>query len=366
MIHRKFLKPVAALLFAATVISVLPACSKQKEDELIAVDAADNTINYELVPTQRGDVVKTKKLSCVYKKNEEQEVFFPVSGKLVDRVYVREGDSVKKGDLLAELSSGNLSREIERLEYQIKKNTLLSGYADEEQNIDLQVAWLDYLYGTGQSSADKERLDKRLENLNKSTQSKKESYADTLEFDKKKLAQLKKEYSESRIYAAFDGTVKFIEDHLEGSTSNIETRVMTIVDNEEGYFETSEVYNPDLFPEGVPVNMTISVGTAKGDYALLPLDRDNWDKTMKFSVYIGDADNITADTRGEIKISEASSENVLYVPKRCVYQAGEQYYVYIVNEDGFREVLYVETGLFGDDRVEITGGLNEGDMVIKR
>ncbi len=355
------------MLISVLVLSIgAVSCGKKEEEPLIVIDSGNDTIDYELVTCTKGDVVLTARIAAQYKKNSEQEVYFPVSGKYVDKVYVREGDVVKKGDLLAELSAGNIQGEIARLKYQIKRNELLNGYADEEYLIDMQYQWLNYIYMTGQSAKDKERLDTSLENLKKQTDSKKENYGDSLEFDKKKLASLNAEYSASRVYAEFDGTVKFIADNLEGSTSNISKLAMTIVDNEEGYFASSDLKYKDMFKEGEPVPMRITVGNGKGDYRLIPADIENWDKYMKFYVFEGDVENLTADVTGDIIVTVDQRTDVLNVPSRCVYRAGKEFYVYVINEDGLRDACFVKVGLMGDDRVEILEGLKEGDSVIKR
>ncbi len=346
----------------------LAGCGKKEEEKLIVVESGEATIDYELIAVVRGDVVKTVRIPCTYKKNREQEVFFPVSGKLVDRVYVREGDTVKRGDLLVELSAGNLSDQIKELEYRIERNELLKSYIPDEKQIDLQIIWLNYLYGSGKSEEDAERRDENLKNLDKNVASQVTNYDDQLEFDRKKLESLKAEYAASRIYAKFNGTVKFVADNLEGSTSNIETLVMTLVDDQEGYFETSNNEYSYIFGKDEIVEMAVGYGSTKSDFQIVPLNYDKWEENgkMTFSVHAGDIEGIAADSTGEIRPVLEERDDVLTLPKSCVYKAGDDFYVYIVNEDGIREVKFVTTGLFGDEKVEITGGIEEGEMVIRR
>ena len=57
-------------------------------------------------------------------------------------------------------------------------------------------------------------------------------------------------------------------------------------------------------------------------------------------------------------------KNVLSLPKGAIYYADGKPYVYILDENSYRQINWVDIGLIGDDRVEITGGLSEGDMVV--
>ena len=59
-------------------------------------------------------------------------------------------------------------------------------------------------------------------------------------------------------------------------------------------------------------------------------------------------------------------EQVLFLPKKAVNKADDKYYVYVADENGMRQVKWIEVGVFGDNLVEIVGGLEEGDKVIQR
>ncbi len=357
-------KKTTALLLAATVI--LAGCGKKEEEPLVVVDSGEDTIDYELVPCVRDDVILTETIPCTYKKNMEQEVYFPVSGKYVDKVYVRVGDKVRKGDLLVELSSSDITDQIEDLEYRIARNELLKTYIPREQEIDEQTVWLNYLFGSGRSEDDAKRRDENLENIQKRVDSQNQGYDDTLEFDRLKLQSLKNEYASGRVFASFDGTVKYVADDLEGSTSNVETLVMTLVDDKEGYFETSNNEYADSFKEGGSYDLTVGYGSTRINFVITPQDMDKWEKKMYFAILDGDSEGLAADASGEIHPVIDQRTNVLSLPKNCVNRAGDEFYVYVVNDDGFRDVKFVTTGLFGDENVEILGGLQEGDTVIRR
>ena len=55
---------------------------------------------------------------------------------------------------------------------------------------------------------------------------------------------------------------------------------------------------------------------------------------------------------------------MLTLPLSAVYHADGKPYVYVLDENDFRQIVWIETGLVGDEKVEILSGLNEGDKVV--
>lgn len=362
---KKTLKPVKKILaLALSAAFCLGACAAPEEEPVIILEEGDDSLDYVLVTCTLDDIVATKKMECVYKKDDEQEVYFPVSGKVIDKVYVDVGTEVKKGDILAELDIGTLKADIAYYEYSIRKNTLLLGYVDEEESLMVQDYLLNFYIRNTMSG---EMLTESVERLKEQNDQKRQSYNDTLEFDRRKLAQLKKELAQSTVTAEFDGKVSEIIDKLEGSTSNVEKCIMKIVDNSEGYFETKQPDVAQYFSEGVPVQMRIITGSGKGDYELVPDDMENWGETQRFRIFSGDnAEELEAGVKGDITFPVEKKENVLCLPKDCIYKAGSDSYVYVLDDDGMRQVKWIVTGLEGDEKVEIVSGLENGEKVIKR
>ncbi len=343
-------------------------CSKTVEDtpELM-LEQGDEAVDYSLVECVYGDVEEKITVKCEYKKHGEQEVYFPVSGKLIDRVYVKEGDSVSAGDVLVELSVGDLESRIKDLEYSIARNRLLLGYLDEQQKLDEDSRYYNLVL-TGQVDEDrKEEYDEQLERSRKQYEQRRNGYRDSIEFDEAKLRNLKAELSSSRVYAKFNGKVSKVTDRLAGSTSNKEKCIMTIVDDEEGYFEASSKDAEGYFHEGEAVYMKVISGKGKGEYELLPLNMDNWGDSMYFSILSGDsAESLDAGVKGDITVVTQSKKNVLCLPSECIHPAGDDSYVYILNENGQREAAWIVTGISGGGVTEIVSGLKEGDKVIRR
>lgn len=355
------LRGICALAAAA----LLCGCAGQEEpDDIVGIETDEEGISYEFGEAQVTDVVCTQRVTCKFRQMDEQEVSFPMGGRRVDRLYVAEGDKVKKGQLLAELSSLELERRIEDLEYGIQRNQLRLEYLDANEDIAVSSLWVDYLYGSGQG-AGKEALDQRVEQLKEGNRYTREDLSDTIEMDRKELEELKQELASSRVYAGMDGVIYDLKENLVGSTSQMGEVIMTVMDTSVSLYEAQAPALAGYFKEGEPVSMTISFGDGAGNYLLLPWKMDQWGDTQIFEVSEGPEQAATeVGTSGIITVVTDSRQNVLAVPTAAVKNAGEKHYVYVLGEDEVREMRWVETGLFGDSLVEILDGLEEGEKVI--
>ncbi len=362
-------KLVTGLLACVTAVGMAftTSCTTEEEPPLITVESGDDTLDYSFVTCVRDDLYSVVAIKCEYSKNAEQEVYFPVSGKKIDKVYVNIGDEVKKGDVLASLNIGSLKTDIEDLEYSIKRNELLLGYVSEQESLDMQSVYLDFAYGGGFAQGNEEYKDNRLKSITEGNDRTEQGYNDTLEFDKRKLSKLKKDYSDSMVYADFDGTVSYVADGLEGSTTNIEKCIMRIIDNEEGYFETEASDYVSYFSEGEKLDMKVLFGDGKGEYELLPMNMDQWGDKQYFSIASGEKTaELGAGSRGEIYIVTDERKDALCIPVNTVRYAGDDSYVYVINDSGLRDVRWITTGIEYDGKVEVTSGLEEGEKVITR
>lgn len=354
---------------ACTVVALLACGCGQagEETNIVVVDHEDAGVAYDFGVAEIGDVIKTQKTKCTYRQMNGQEVSFSTSGKLINKVYVEEGQSVKKGDLLAELSAGDLDRQIETLKYNIARNELLLGYTDINEEYELSGHWVNYLYFTGMSDWDKENLDNNLENTKKNYRYQREDCTDALTLDRQKLETLQNEVRSSRAYASMDGVVYNLKERLEGSTSKKDEVIMTIMDTSECLFEIEAPELAQYFHEGETVEMSIAYGTGAGTYELVPWDMANWQDTQQFVVFDGpDSAVIEVGTSGTMLVVTGKKTNVLCVPADTVFSADGKAYVYVLGADNMREVKWVETGLYGDSTVEILDGLAEGDKVIRK
>jgi len=356
-----------ALLFVLSGTSLFGCGKETPVEETVQLSAEEKVVNYDTVTVERRDVVRTKDLTVKYSQTTDQKVSFSVGGKRIDKLYVRVGDTVKPGDLLAELSIGNLEEDIARLEYEISRAELQKSYLATQEEFDLESSYHTFVYNTPKEEDDIKDKDKRDEQINENYRYSREDYDDELEMDRMELESLKSQLSSSRLYATMSGTVLSIADDVEGSTAQKDKVIMTIIDGTSGMFVAEEPDYVSYFHEDEIIPLSINYGTAKGEYEVMPLNMSTWDDKQYFYIVDGpENDGIEVDSTATIHVTLGEKENVLCVPVGAVYSADDKSYVYVPDEDGFKSIKWVKIGLEGNDYIEITEGLSEGETIVRR
>ena len=358
-----------ALACLTLVCMAISGCGQaQEEDEgIIVVEQEAEPVVYDMAVVMPGDVQKTQRIRCTYQQLNDESLSFGISGISVKKVYVQEGDVVEKGQVLAELSSADRQEDIARLEYQIARNQLQMDYIQINEDYEISSLWLNYLYQSGKSQEEKQRLEDNVARVQQNYSYTREDYEDAIALDMLQLEQLQREASASRLVAGISGTVSFIKDELEGSTSVRGEEVMTIIDGSECLFMAQEPEFAFCFKEGEEVYMEITSGSGAGKYSLLPHDMEQWGEQQLFTLTeSGSNATIEVGTMGFIVVTEDQRSQVLCVPTAAVHSAEGRDYVYVLGADQMREVKWIETGLYGDSMVEVLSGLTEGERVILR
>ena len=93
-----------------------------KEEEVLAPPLIEPPeITYETLEATRGTIEKKITAGGNFVSIEQGNMFFKNRGGRLKKVYVKVGDIVEKGDLLAELDSGDLENQIKQQKIHLKK-----------------------------------------------------------------------------------------------------------------------------------------------------------------------------------------------------------------------------------------------------
>lgn len=370
-IDRRIQKKGAEIL--AAVITVLAGlyctgCSDagtEEKNTLIIAEAEAEVPEYSLAAATVGDVFCTEHVKCTYLQVKDQEISFSVSGRRVSKVAVKEGDSVSKGQLLAELDSSQWESRIEELEYKIERNRILLEQSKLTEDYEISAKWLQYIYRSGGSKEEESNVKDSVARLQEDYQLMRREYQDVIDLDTLELEKLKEQIAIGSVYAGMDGVISWQKSNLEGSTCAKDEVVMKIIDSSECLFMVEGAEYAAWFQEGVPVDVSITSGTGAGRYQLLPYQMEEWGDQLTFSLAEEYKDSvIEVGAAGNISVVREYRSQVLTVPPRAVHKAENKYYVYVVGTDGMREVQWIETGLHGDEAVEVISGLEPGEKVI--
>ncbi len=306
-----------------------------KEEEILEPPLVESTAVTYSVHTATRDTIETRvAVTGYFQYTKQQPLYFTYRGGRLDRILVTYGDVVKKGQVLAELDTGNLELEIEQQSIRLKK---------------VKLQYQRYLtLGSDKFQRDMALLDIQLEEI--------------------KLRSLNEELRRAQLTSPMVGVVVYIGKYFPGDFVNAYTTLIQVADPSElmvAYkgFEASE------FPLGTRVRIDLRGNRFDGEVIYTPLHMPpDASEALRDTIFVG-LDETPADvSSGEaatiIRVL-ARKEDVIVLPRHLVRKYMDHSFVYIL-EDGIKKERNVEIGLQTHTEVEIVKGIEAGDQVIER
>lgn len=346
---------VAALMF--TGCGLLPAEKSTRKMPVEKTDTEERTISTAIV--ERGDVTDCITAECVYGSQKSESLSFNTGNEPILGIYVKEGDAVYAGELLAEIATGTLDDEIEECKRICKQTDTDLAYYTQKLAFETERQQIAKRYGrkfetkTLDDLADKKAV---------------------LEGEKKvadlRLAEAEKQLKGRRLVASFDGVVTYLRPMRMWERSNTQTFIiirsadtgfMTSLDDVYG-FSVGEMYQLESGNDIIPCTLaSVTESTTVKDRSnliFIPLEAGL---------------EIEDGTRAYVKIFRQEAKGVLFIPTDAVRTIGGRTAVYVQNSDGMREIRYIEIGLSVKglpekslNRTEVISGLSEGEIIIIR
>ncbi|WP_411765927.1 efflux RND transporter periplasmic adaptor subunit [Winogradskyella sp. A3E31] len=264
---------------------------------------------------------------------------------ILTNVYVKEGQKVSKGQLLAKIDDGGLSQQVAQLQIQaeLAKTTFERQKRLWDQNIGSEIQYL--------------------------------QAKSTYESQQEAVNQLKQQIAKTRVNAPFAGTIDDVITEQGNVVAAGQSPLMRIVNLDNMYIETDvpERYVSDVVTgKSVRVNLpvlgeTIDAKIRQTSDFINPANRT-------FKVEIGIPNNnktIKPNLTARLKINDYTNENALLIPQSVISENAEgEQYVYVVSNKGSDGIgkatrVIVETGRQQGDVIEILSGLEEGAEIIK-
>ncbi len=350
-------------LLSIALLLLLTACSSEEQVKKVQIDAAEtNDKGYELVDCSRQDIREELTASLTYSVTKSENYSFSVKNKIVEFVYVKKGDTVKKGDVLAVLESEDLDSKLRDLKFELEGEQLNLKHTIETRDNAIETEEYMYLY-TKMTDEDTKARDEAVESINKSYESTIKSIEDQITITTMKIEDVEQEYKDSRLVAGFDGIVSFCKTTLEGNIANVGEEVIRIYEPSTCLLISSNADMAEYFEEGVNYEMKIGTGSAERLYTVTPCNLEDWGEKLYFSL-VEATSAIAVGDYGKVTIVTAQKENVLSVPSSAVHKSGKDRYVYYLDDKGVKRMKWVKIGLVGKEYTEIVEGLSEGEYII--
>lgn len=295
--------------------------------ELAVIDRTPyEKLSYETVQAQRGDLEPelTLKLKA---EGFERITYDAVSDELqLDTVHVTVGDRVEKGDVLVSFQSESIQQVIDEYEEQRTQNQLLIDHYTRLMQIDSSV---DY-------SEDISRLreDAQVAAL-------------YVEEAKERLARY-------QIVAEESGTITAMDNYLQNGSFVPGRNLITQVTGTGKY----EADRPEGYEFTVGETHTATVGAVSYELQVAEITEDKVIFTP-----VSDMSSVSEEDTLLMTITLPSLTDVVYVEAAAVHEADGMYFVYVQDENGYRDAVKVTVGNKVAQYMVITEGLSGGEKV---
>ena len=285
---------------------------------------------YSLRKVIRGDIKRTFTGTCTVTSFGGEKYAFEVGGCKLKSDFIRDGQQVKAGDVLATL--------------------------DVEGGI--------------------ETINEKLQSADLTKQEK-----DELRKKKQALEEIKDQSELLVIRSNIDGTVKYVNKKYvtTANPKEVEAGVIMAVVEPDSISCAQGVMNCDRneagkYTIGVNSKVTLRYDSSKEKITFdanivgTSSSISGMSDTVTFFIDLSNApEGVKVGDRLSVAFEEDADKqaiNVLKVPINTVYSFGGRSFVYVLDSQGLRRECYVELGISDDNFYEIKSGLDEGDEII--
>lgn len=357
-----------------------------KEEEVLAPPIKEPPkIVYNILEVKKGTFeLKTTGTGYLVSAMQKDLFFGNVSGRLKG-IYVRTGDIVEKGTLLADLISDDLEEQLQHKEIALKKAKLNmdqiknSSYSEIEilenklallkENLHVMQE-IEIAYTPSEIESIKNQI-KEQEAVLKNKKNTSEISIQIAENDIKdielQVESLKKKLNDLEILSPVDGVVDYIIDAKEGDNIDTYRTVVRVADPNNLQIQYTG-NNVNDFELGMEVNITVSGNHITGKVIATPSNMPaDADEKTRNSVRISMdkiPENVRIGETADISLVRLKKEGVIVVPKSLLRTDKARTYVHVL-ENNTRQERDVELGSENITEVVIEKGLSEGDKIIR-
>lgn len=336
--HKRTIKliMIAALSLSLTGCSLLPA----EEEALLPPLVKPPQENYRTVEVRKGDIAKEIKGNGNLESYSSESAKFTAEGGRVKEVLVKQGDTVRKGDVLLQLDVGDMDINLKQHELNMIRSRQALNAARQSGDADsIAIAELQY------------------------------------DIDKIKYDRLLAAFNGKQLVAGIDGQITYLAPMEPGALVAPHETLVMISDPAKLRIAFQAGTSPDvaLVSVGQRVEIelrdkTIVEGKVSQTPSSAPLTDDPVLKERNSKMIYVDADQLPAEVEiGDsvgIRVLLQDKQDTLIIPRSGLRNYLGRSFVRILEDgDKIREID-VESGITSSTEVEITAGLEEGMMVV--
>lgn len=338
-------RTIKALALASSLI-FLTGCNEAVEKELvIPSNNPYSKIEYETATAQKGDM--TPEFQIALTQSALVYYNYTVEGEELEleKINVSVGDYVKAGQELVSFKSDELEKKVKKLEDNVEQNKLLLEHVKRQKAINVD---------------EKDTTDEMNKTLRESYDNKIKLLEDDIALSEIYLSEGRRELSQCKVTAKADGTITFISNALINGIIVSGAQIMTETSGDVNFYaEITEDYEfevGDVFVAESP-KMDCEVQVTE------IVDNEGRSKTVYFAPVSADVVYVSGE-KFVVNIKKENLKNVVYVDEKTLYKdKNGQLYVYVLSEDGYREVRFVDVSTTFNGMAIISKGLEGGEEV---
>ncbi len=271
-------------------------------------------------------------------------VIYPEYSGVLTKVYVKEGQNVRKGQSLAKIDDGGLSQQLAQMQIQadLAKTTFERQERLWNQKIGSEIQYLQA----------------------------KSNY----EAQQKAIGQMQQQIGKTIVRAPFSGTIDDVITEQGTVVGPGQSQLFRLVNLDDMYIETDvpESYLPNVTNgKDVEINFPVlgKTMTAKVRQAGSFINPAN--RTFKVEVAVPNKDkSIKPNLTAKLKINDYTNENAILIPQSIISEnaKGEQYVYTITSKNdsiATAKRVIIKTGKTEGDFIEVISGLENGNQIIE-
>lgn len=296
----------------------------------------------------------------------EEVIIYPKVSSRLFEIRFSEGDSVKKGEVVAVLDHRDMDAQIASIKAQIsvakaKLESAMANFKNAENERKRYRSLVNEGYATTQQLETKETayLQARSEvSLSKAT----------IEQYRAELQKQQVMLSEYFLESPMEGKVMEDYSHSEGNMITPSTPVLHIaqVDELKAVIKAPQV-RAVLFHEGMDAELEVESlpdMKFKGKISMISPMVDSSSRTSTLEVSVENKEGLLKPGMfSKVFIIEEEVENAIVIPLEAVVEESGQKFVFRVTE-GVAHKVNIQPGIEMDRQLQVREGLNEGDLVI--
>jgi RND family efflux transporter MFP subunit len=276
---------------------------------------------------------------------KQNVIVYPEMSGLLSSVFVKEGQYVSKGQLLAKIDDGGLGQQVAQL--QIQANLAKTTFERQER------LW-------------NQKIGSEIEYLQS-----KSNY----EGQQKAVSQTQSQLAKTEVRAPFSGIIDDIITDQGTVVAPGQSEILRIVNLNDMYIETDvpESYLPSItknkkvIVEFPVLGKTVEAFIRQAGNFINPANR-----TFKVEIAVPNNDkSIKPNLTARLKINDYTNEKTFLIPQSIISENAEgQQYVYVVtdkknNNEGKAKKVIIKTGKTQGDVIEVLQGFDQGAEIIE-